>query len=311
MKAVFFGTPNYATASIRALLDAGFDLPLICTRPPRRAGRGRSIAPTPVARLGDELGIRVVDPERLDDLAVAEIAAVGADVYVAVAYGRFIPQELLVQPRFGVVNIHPSLLPRYRGPSPVATAILDGEPSTGVSLMLLDEGMDTGPILVQSSPVEISSSTQCDELTERLFGIGAQLLPEALRGLDSGSLKPVPQDDATATVTSLLSKEDGEINWEYSADRISRMNRAYRPWPGTNTTWSGQPFKIVDAGVGRSMENVARGSVIRGDDGGILVAAGEGTSLQLITVQAAGRRAMSVQEFALGRPDFIGSRLGA
>ena len=311
MKAVFFGTPSYAMTSIRALLSSGIEVPLICTRPPRRAGRGRSKTPTPVANFAEGLGIRVITPDRLDADAVAEISSADADVYVVVAYGRFIPPELLTQPRLGVVNLHPSLLPKYRGPSPVASAILEGGGTTGVTVMLLDEGMDTGPIVTQSSPIEISDSVRCDELTERLFDLGSRLLPEALSGLASGTLEPVAQDDGSASVTKLIKKEDGEVDWADSADRIVRMNRAYHPWPGTSTVWSGEAFKIVDAEVSGSVDRVLPGTVIRGGDGGILVAAGGGSSLRLLAVQAAGRRAMSVEDFALGRPEFIGSRLGA
>ena len=311
MKAVFFGTPNYATLSIRALMQAEIDVPLVCTRPPQRAGRGRLRAPTPVAKFAEELGVPVITPDRLDADAVTEISSVEADVYVVVAYGRFIPSELLARPRLGVVNLHPSLLPKHRGPSPVATAILQGDSSTGVTVMLLDEGMDSGPIVMQSPPIEVSDSLRCDELTERLFDIGSGLLPEALRGLDSGLLEPVAQNDGLVSLTRLIKKEDGEIDWRVPAEQIVRMNRAYHPWPGTNTVWSGQPFKIVDVELGGLIENGSPGSVLRGDDGEIFVVAGEGSSLRLRTVQAAGRRAMLAEDFALGRPDFIGSRLGA
>ena len=189
MKAVFFGTPNYSTPSIRALLDADIDVPLVCTRPVRRAGRGRLKTPTPVAIFAEELGIPVITPDGLDANAVSEISRAEADVYVVVAYGRFIPTELLVQPRIGVVNLHPSLLPKHRGPSPVATAILDGDQHTGVTVMLLDEGMDTGPIVMQSDLIEISGAVRCDELTERLFDVGSRLLSEALHGIGFGCVE--------------------------------------------------------------------------------------------------------------------------
>ncbi|MYA59718.1 MAG: methionyl-tRNA formyltransferase [Chloroflexi bacterium] len=311
MKAVFFGTPHYATTPIRALLDAGIDVSLICTRPPRRAGRGRSSKPTPVAIFGREVGIPVFTPERLDSTASSEILRWEADVYVVVAYGRFIPSELLAQPRLGVVNIHPSLLPRHRGPSPVATAILEGDRHTGVTIMVLDDGMDTGPILLQSSPIEISPAARSDELTIDLFDAGSRLLPEALRGLESGNLSPVPQDDASATVTRLIKKEDGEINWQMASDEIVRMNRAFHPWPGTSTVWRDRVVKIVEADVGEPVGDVLPGMVFEAGDGDIRVAAGCGTSVKLLVVQAAGRRAMSAGDFALGRPDFVGSRLGA
>ena len=285
---------------------------MICARPARRAGRGRVLLPTPVEIFGIDSGIQVITPQALDAEAVAMIREIEADVYVVVAYGRFIPTELLLAPRLGVVNIHPSLLPRHRGPSPVATAILEGDASTGVSIMLLDKGMDTGPMLAQSEPVSISSDVRCDELTERLFELGAGMLPDVLEDYGAGNITPRPQIEAEATVTRLLTKVDGEIDWEDPADRIVRMNRAYHPWPGTSTFWGDEVFKIVDVEIGESVDSrLDAGSVFRADDGSVCVATGFESSVRLVTVQAAGRRAMSAVEFANGRPEFIGSRLGA
>ena len=314
MRAIFFGTPNAAIASLRALLGAGIEVPMICTRPARRAGRGRVLSPTSVEIFGIDSGIPVITPQALDAEAVATIRQVEADVYVVVAYGRFIPPELLLAPRLGVVNIHPSLLPRHRGPSPVATAILENDESTGVSIMLLDEEMDAGPILAQSEPESISSDVRCDALTERLFEMGAGMLPDVLRGYGAGKVIPRPQIEAEATVTRLLTKVDGEIDWEASADQIVRMNRAYHPWPGTSTFWGGEVFKIVDVEIGEGVNSESEldaGSVFWADDGSVCVAAGFGSSVRLVTVQASGRRAISAVEFANGRRDFIGSRLGA
>ncbi len=313
MRAVFFGTPDFAIASIRALLDSGLEVPLVCSRPARRAGRGRVETPTPVVQFADEVGIGVMTPERLDQEAMEDLRAVEADVFVVVAYGRFIPSELLEMPRLGVVNLHPSLLPRHRGPSPVATAILEGDESTGVTVMMLDEGMDTGPVLAHSEPVEITSDTRCDELTERLFEMGAKMLPGVLRKLEEGELKPRPQDDANATVTRLIRKEDGEVDWEDPAERIVRMNRAFCPWPGTSTTWEGVSMKLVDIEVAegvRPADEMAMGEVFRGEDDGVFVRAGGGSVVRLVEVQTAGRRAMAVEEFFVGRPEFVGSVLG-
>ena len=225
MNAIFFGTPDYANASLRALLNAGFEVPLICTRPARRAGRGRTLTSTPVANFGNELGIPVITPETLGVAATATIREINADVYVVVAYGRFIPGDLLTAPRLGVVNIHPSLLPRHRGPSPVSTAILDNDAATGVSIMLLDEGIDTGPILAQSEPVTISSDARCDALTERLFEMGAGMLPDVLRDYGAGKLTPRPQNDADATVT----KSDQKRRWEHRLERFSGPHRPDEP----------------------------------------------------------------------------------
>ena len=314
MRAIFFGTPNAAIASLRALLDADFEVPLICTRPARRSGRGRTLTPPPVATFGEDAGIPVITPQSLNTEAVAEIRRIDADVYIVAAYGRFIPVELLSTPRLGVVNIHPSLLPKHRGPSPVATAILEGDASTGVSIMLLDEGMDAGPVLAHSEPVNIASDVRCDALTEELFNLGAGMLPEVLKDYAAGKVTPRPQIEADATVTRLLRKGDGEIDWKAPADRIVRMNRAYHPWPGTSTLWNSEVLKVVYIEIwdGAASDPVLdAGTVFRADDGNICVSAGFGSSVRLLTLQAAGRRAMSAIEFANGRPEFIGSRLGA
>lgn len=313
MRAVFFGTPDFAIASIRALLGCGWDVPLVCTRPARRVGRGLMATPTPVARFAEESGLPVITPERLGRDEIEAIDAAAADVFVVVAYGRFIPSELLAIPRFGVVNLHPSLLPRHRGPSPVATAILEGNQTTGVTTMLLDEGMDTGPILAQSDEVEITDQSRCDELTVRLFELGAEMLPGVLQRWTSGELTPQPQDDALATVTPLIKKEDGIIDWRRSASEIVRMTRAFHPWPGTSTSWGGGDLKIVDIELPKNDEDLSgfeAGEVFVSDAGGVFVRAGDGRSVRLVTIQAPGRRAMSVREFIVGRPDLVGAVLG-
>lgn len=314
MRAIFFGTPDAAIASLRALLVAGIKVPLVCTRPARRAGRGRVLSPSPVEIFGIDSGIPVITPRSLDAEAVAAIQDVEADVYVVAAYGRFIPGALLSAPRLGVVNVHPSLLPRHRGPSPVATALLDGDAFTGVSIMLLDEGMDTGPILAQSAPVIISSDARCDALTGHLFDLGASMLPDVLKDYGAGTVVPRPQIDSDATITRLLRKEDGEIDWRAPADRIVRMNRAYHPWPGTITSWRGDVFKIVDAEIGDGVnldKGLEPGRVFRSEDASVGVAAGSGSWLKMVTVQVAGGRAISATDFANGRRELIGSILGA
>ena len=272
------------------------------------------MTPTPVAQFGVENGIPVIAPDRIESEAINAIGAVSADVFIVVAFGRFIPSKLLEKPRLGVVNIHPSLLPKHRGPSPVAGAILNGDRSTGVTIMLLDEGMDTGPILAQSEPIGISDEVRCDVLTEKLFGVGAEMLPSVLSGLQSGELVPRRQDDSAATITRLIRKEDGIVDWDGDSSGIVRMNRAYHPWPGASTTWEGELLKLVDVELVPGLTGaggVMPGVVFKGEGDGICVAAGDGSAVRLITLQLAGRRAMSAEEFVVGRPEFVGSRLGA
>ena len=201
MRTVFFGTPSYSIASIRALKRAGIEVSLVCTRPAQRSGRGKVATATSVAQYAEKAGIPVITPNKIDGDALDAIGAVGADALVVVAYGRLIPAVLLNACRLGAVNIHPSLLPRHRGASPVVTAILEGDAYTGVTLMQLDEGMDTGPILAQSDQVPITPETRCELLTNRLFELGSEMLPGVLCDLDAGILPPQPQDDSAATVT--------------------------------------------------------------------------------------------------------------
>ena len=314
MNTIFFGTPDFAIASIRALRNAEINVSMICTRPARRAGRGRKLTPSPVSQFGHDLGIPVIAPARFDSETIDAIRTVSADAFVVAAYGRFIPPELLAIPSLGAVNIHPSLLPKHRGPSPVATSILNGDRSTGVTIILLDEGMDTGPILAQSQPVQIATDDRQDILTERLFAIGAQMLPDVLSALQSGELVPQRQDDATATITRLIRKEDGLVNWDASPTHIVRMNRAYHPWPGTSTTWQGELLKLIDIEPAVDVtppSHIEPGTVFKGEQGRIYVRTDGECAVRLVTLQAAGRRAMSVDEFVTGKPDFIGSRLGA
>ena len=318
MNTIFFGTPTPAAKTLTALLatPATATIDLVCTRPPSRIGRGRRREPTPVATIAAQHGIPTYTPNRLDADAIDRLKAIAADVYIVVAYGRFIPDALLDHPRHGIVNIHPSLLPRHRGPSPVTTAILDGDATTGTTVMRLDAGMDTGPVLAQSDPVPITPDTRADELTARLFDLGATMLPDVLERLAAGMVTPQPQDERLATVSRLIRKEDGVVDWHQPADRIVRMNRAYHPWPGTSTTWNGDSLKLVDVDAAPATndnadaDTAAPGTVYRSPHGSIDVRAGDGTSVRIVTLQAPGRRALPARDFVAGRPELIGARLG-
>lgn len=270
--------------------------------------------PSPVERTAIEHGIPLITPEHLDTETVQPIKATQADVYIVAAYGRLIPSDLLKAPRLGVINLHPSLLPRHRGPSPVSTAILEGDEFTGVSIMLLDEGMDTGPILVQSDPVPVTNYLRSDELTETLFKIGADMLPNVLEQINNGKIAPVPQDVEHATITKLIKKSDGEIDWTLPADKIARMNRAYHPWPGTFTFWNEVNLKIINIErtiSSRSVDRQQPGLVTVDADGMLLVSAGDGNSVSVTRLQLAGRQAMLTPDFLKGRPDIDGAVLGS
>ena len=309
MRIVFFGSPAEAAESLESLIAAGHDIAAVYSQPDRKSGRGRNKTPTPVKSLAAQNNLSVFTPKGLRNNVEERERLTGlqADVFVVVAYGRILPTEILQVPPMGVVNIHPSLLPKYRGPSPVVTAILEGEDTAGVTIMLLDEGMDTGPILAQSVPVRLSGTEKGSALQSALFKEGASMLPNVLKGLQDGSLSPEPQDDSKASVTKLLERLDGEIDWSSSAERIDRMIRAYDPWPGTFTSWNGKSIKVHDAQISYGPAPDA-GVVVAGDDY-LIVGTGLGL-IELKRVQLEGRQAVAAADFLRGQPDFDGATLG-
>jgi methionyl-tRNA formyltransferase len=270
------------------------------------------MAESPVKTLALERGIPVFQPASLrsDEAARAKLIELNPDVIVVAAYGLFLPSEILELPPLGCLNIHPSLLPRHRGPSPVTTAILEGDAETGVSLMKLDEGMDSGPILAQR-PSPIGEDENTESLTSRLFEMGAQLLIKILPDWADDKINAVPQDDSRVTITRLLERADGEIDWSQPASEIARKVRAFHPWPGAFTTWNKKILKVIEAqSSSASTSDYVPGSVIQTDDRRPEVVTGNG-ALTLQTIQLEGRKAVAASEFILGYQDFVGSRLGS
>ena len=263
-------------------------------------------------RAAEELGLPVLQPSSWrGEEAVDRVAALAPEALVVAAYGRILPPALLQVPTLGAMNIHPSLLPRYRGPSPVAAAVLAGESTTGVTVMLMDEGMDTGPVLVQvEEPIRPEDSAVT--LTERLFRRGACLLAATLGPWARGEVPPQPQDDAQATHTRPLRKADGEMDFHHSAEHLWRQVRAYDPWPGTHTTWEGRRVKLLDVvpvpSPGRSAQP---GEVVPLPPSGLAsvgVGTGEGV-LGLLRVQVEGRQPVAARDFLAGHAAFVGARL--
>jgi len=305
---IFFGTPEPAAKALRSLVEDGHDVAAVFTRPDRVSGRSRKPWPTPVNEAAMELGLTAHTPQGLrGDDVLNDLAGISADIFVVLAYGRILPPAILALPPRGVLNVHPSLLPLYRGPSPVVTAIRDGAPETGVSVMLLDEGMDTGPVIAQSAPVPITESDTAESLTDQLFTMGVDLLVETIPAWERGDLEAVPQDDALATVTSLVEKSDGELDFGKSALDIARAIRAYHPWPGTFTRWDGKLLKILDASVSESAEDFRRG-VVSIRDGRLTIGTGAG-NLDVKRLQLEGRGAVSAEDFLRGYPAIEGARL--
>lgn len=306
------GTPGFAVPVLEALLEGGHQVVGVVTQPDRPAGRGRARAASPVKRAAQDLDVPVLQPPSWrGEEAVGRVAAMAPEALVVAAYGRILPPALLRVPPLGTLNIHPSLLPRHRGPSPIAAALLAGEATTGVTVMLIDEGMDTGPILAQAEE-PIRPEDTAETLTERLFHRGASLLSATLGPWARGDVPPQPQDDAQATYTRPLHREDGEMDFQHAAERLWRQVRAYTPWPGTHTTWAGRRLKLLDVvPVPAAGATAQPGEVVPLPPSAaalVGVTTGDGV-LGLLRVQIEGRGPVAVRDFLAGHAAFVGARL--
>ena len=312
MKLAFFGTPEFSVPSLALLHDSGHDIRLVLTQPDRPSGRGRQVRPGPVKREARARGLPIFQPEHLDDPAADRIAALGVDASVVVAYGLILPASVLRLPPMGCVNLHASLLPRYRGAAPVAHAILRGETRTGVTTLLMDEGIDTGPILLQRD-CPIGSEETAGEVEKRLSEMGAVLLVETLRGLAAGEITPRPQEIDRETYAPKIRPETARIPWEREAVSIANLVRAMSPRPGAATSLGSGHLKIWRVAVGppRSGDEmvVAPGTVLPGGSFP-RVACGGGGSIVLLELQKEGRGRVSGGEALRGRWLGPGDRFG-
>jgi methionyl-tRNA formyltransferase len=301
MRVVFFGTPEFAIPSLRALRQAGHEILLVVSREDKPAGRHLLMTTPAVADFARSLGLPVMQAERLSqEDVVGQFRQLGMDVGVVVAFGRFIPSRLLHVPRYGFVNVHPSLLPRHRGPSPIQWAIYSGDRETGVTTMLLDEGMDTGPILLQRA-TPIHPKEHAPQLEARLAVMGAELLVETLEGLAKRQIKPKPQDPSLATVTPKLERKLGRVDWGQEAEELARRCRAFDPWPGLFCNFRGGRLKIhgLEVGEPRPGEEPP-GTVLAVGKQGIEVRCGNGSVAVLTELQREGRRRLPADAFILG-----------
>lgn len=296
LRVVFMGSPDFAVPTLRALNEA-FLVTGVVTQPDKPRGRGRKSVPTPVKREAVALGLPVACPtDSASEELIALLEEWAPDVMVVAAYGKILPKRILDLPKMGCVNLHASLLPRHRGASPITAVILAGDTRTGVCTILMDEGMDTGDILI-SKEIPIKGDT-AGELHDRLMELGAGAVVETLKGLADNSIKPQPQDHSAATYCRPLSKEDGRIDWSLDADYLSRLVRAMNPWPTAHCRLGDEVIKVwrADPMDGSGVQGVIEAI----DLNGIAVGTGEGLLL-LKEVQAPGKRRMSAAEFARGR----------
>jgi len=322
LRIIYMGTPQFAVPPLEALikgaepgkvLPEGYEIVTVVTRADKPSGRGRSIVYSPVkqAALAHDLPVWQPGSFKKAEHSTA-LAQYQADLYIVAAFGQILPQSVLDQPRYGTLNIHASLLPKYRGADPIAEAILEGDSETGISIMLLDAGIDTGPILHRRS-IPISEDETTGSLTAKLADLGAQALLAVLPAWIAQRITPEAQDEHSASHTRMLTKEDGQINWQKPAVVIARQVRAYRPWPGTYTTWRGKLLKIVNA-YALALDPatpVAPGTVITHNEAGhavLAIATGQGL-LVVKQLQLEGKKAMSSEEFLRGYAQIVGQML--
>lgn len=304
---VFMGTPEFAVPVLDTLTQTTHNIVGVFTRPDQPAGRGKQLYASPIKQFAQERGLAIFQPATLRQPEnVAPLRDLAPEVIIVAAYGLILPREVLAIPPRGCVNTHASLLPRHRGAAPIPAAILAGDAETGITLMQMDVGLDTGPILAQRA-IPIDDADTTGTLTPKLARLAAELLIETLPRILGGEIIPRSQDESRATMFKTIRKEEGRIDWTRPAVEIAPRVRAFNPWPSAFTFWNGAQLKILRAYPSTSSANTPPGKVIqRGKE--IAVAAGEGV-LVLQEIQLAGKRAMTIEEFARGQREFVGSKV--
>lgn len=309
MKIIYMGTPDFAVPALEALVKAGHDVALVVTKADRPKDRGKKIQSCPVKLKALELGLNVESPEKIKGNTefFEQLKAIEADFICVAAYGKILPKEILELPKYACVNIHGSLLPKYRGPAPIHRAVIDGEQETGVTIMQMAEGMDTGDMYTKAS-VEIGEKTT-EDLHIELAELGAKLLIDTLPGLANGSIKGEPQDDSLSSYAPMVFKEEGIVDFSKSANEIICLVRGFYSWPTASTKLHGEVLKLHKGKVGREGDFGPYGTVISADKNGLEVACKGGTVI-FTNIQAPGKKAMDVSAYFLGNKIEIGTVLG-
>jgi methionyl-tRNA formyltransferase len=306
---VFCGTPHFAVPTLEKLVEAGFQIELVVTQPDKPRGRGMEMSPSPVKQRALELGLQVAQPDKIknNEEFRSELLSLKPEVIVVVGYGRLIPQWMIDLPPLGNINLHASLLPKYRGAAPIQWAIACGETVTGVTTMKIDSGLDTGDILLQKD-IPIEPTDTAETLAPRMAIIGAGLMSDTLHGLRAGTVHPTRQDHSKASLAPILKKEDGEIDFHRSAEEICNRLRGFQPWPGAYTSFRGKNLQVWEAKPLQRVLNEAE-LVLEGDQ--LIVGCGKGTALELLVVQPEGKKRMAARDFVHGYRPESGERLGA
>jgi methionyl-tRNA formyltransferase len=316
MRLVFCGTPSFAVPTLEKLFEVGHSMPLVVTQPDRPRGRGMEVTYSPVKDSAVRLGLAIAQPSSIkNNLEFREqLAALAPDAIIVVGYGRIIPQWMIDLPRLGNLNLHGSLLPKYRGAAPIQWAIANGESVTGVTTMRIDAGLDTGDMVMQRE-LTIDRVDTSETLGPKLALIGADLMIETLRGLETGQLRANPQDDSLATLAPILKKEDGRIDFERTADDLFNRLRGFQPWPGAFTSFRGKTLQVHRARPDEVTKSLTQGELFS-EGARLFVGCGPNTNvdanaaLELIEIQLEGKRRMSAQEFINGYQPKSGDKLG-
>lgn len=315
MRVVFMGTPDFAVGALQAIIEAGHQVAAVVTQPDKPKGRGKELQMTPVKACALAHDIPVFQPVKIKEPAAVEVLrGYQADVFVVAAFGQFLSEEILNMPPYGCINIHASLLPKYRGAGPIQRVIMDGQTMTGITIMQMDKGIDTGDILLQKE-VAIDKKETGDSLHDKLAAAGAELIVEALVKLPAGELTPRRQNEEESCYAKMLQKSMGKIDWSMPADQLDCLIRGLISWPGVSTTFRGKNLKIweeepvAEEGFGTQTAQEKPGTVIGVEKGAFYVKTGEG-ALKVLSVQMEGKKRMDVKDFLLGYPIRAGECLG-
>lgn len=298
-KLVFMGTPDFAVPALQAVHAAGHDIALVVTQPDRPKGRGRKVEPPPVKKASEKLGLAVTQPDNLrSETAKQLLQAADADFFIVVAFGHLLRESVLKMPKRGCINVHASLLPRYRGPAPIQWAVINGDTETGVTTMLMDKGLDTGDMLMAARE-PIGPSDTAGSLHDRLAQQGADLLVQTLAAFADGTIRRTPQDHSAATYAPLLKKTDGLIDWKKPAAKIEPFIRGMSPWPGAFTFWKNTRLKIYRSEIEASADDALPGTVLNSRPNRLIVSTGDG-ALSILELQSASGSRLPVSEFLRG-----------
>ncbi len=306
MKIIFFGTSNVALPVLEALKKQ-HEVLAVVTTPDVKVGRKQLTRESPVAALAKDLSLKTFKPEKVknNQELPAELRNLGADIFVVVAYGKILPPQIINLPKFKTVNVHFSVLPKYRGPSPIQFALLNGDAQTGTSIFLLDEKVDDGPLLSQEI-TGIDSDDNFFTLSDKLARLSAKIINEVLNDYANGKITPLPQDDSAASYSKIIAKQDGQINWQKTAAEIYNQFRAFYIWPGIWTTWQGKKIQILDCLPTDETALSDPGTIMPGGK----VSSGNSTIIQIKTLKLEGKNEMAINDFLNGYRDFVGSHLG-